>query len=99
MIEFDQAAVTRAAGLLRAFREDDEATFHGIMASDYQRDPPTPWQTFCAVFCVADRAIDWLEHETEHDNETLLAMFTAALVNFLTERENEDDGDTGPDAD
>lgn len=95
MLDLDEAAVTRAAGLLRAFRADDRATFDGIMASDYQRDPPTPWVTFCAVFAFADRGLDWLEHETGHDHETLLAMFTQAMVDFLTEWRNGNDGDTG----
>lgn len=95
MLDLDEPAVTRAAGLLRAFRDDDRATFDGILASDYQRDPPTAWATFCAVFAVADRALDWLGHETGYSNEELLAMFTTALVDHLGKMRGPDDGDTG----
>lgn len=81
MLDVDQPAIHRAAGLLRAFHQGDEAAFVEILASDYQGDGGGAFRTFCAMLAYTDRAIDWLQHETGLTHEQLLTeKFVPALA-------------------
>ena len=94
MIDLDHAAITRAAGLLRAFRADDTEQLGAILATDYQGgDPRAAYRTFSAVIAYADRALDWLEHETGKPHEQLLTgFFVPALLSAVDQGQRGQEG-------
>jgi hypothetical protein len=92
MLEVDESAVMRVAGLMRAFDADDAEQWGAVLASD-QDEPKAPYFTFCAMAAYLDRALDWLTHETEHSRDDLLDMLQAAFVKLLAEIEEEGDSD------
>lgn len=99
MLSVDEPAVLRAAGLLRAFRNGDDATFGAILASDYQSDGQSAFRTFCAVFAYADRLLDAVEHETGTPTDDILNNLTAGLARIVDEvRNNTTDNTPGEQA-
>lgn len=97
MLDLSESAILRAVGLLRAFRQDDEATFHAVLANE-QTDPGAVWETFCAMTAVADRALDSVEHLSGDDPETVYRAFTTGLLGVMARLAERDEDDGTPDA-
>lgn len=95
MIETTEAAVSVAAGLLRAFSDEDAEHFYAVMASQYGEgaEPGAAYHTFCALLALVDRLLDYTATVTGTPPRELLTEATRVLLAAL-DQTNTDGKDT-----